>query len=155
MQETTIVVQMSLVRDCKNLTISLVRIDPSKYFWKSLLLARCVEQQRFWCPFPARRNMKIFTSVARVAAVAALVTTGFVAVAASPAMAAGCSNGYVSVTTYEAGHCTGYASYFKVRAQAKCNGTWTYGVWTPITGYSYAICQSGQVQSSGTYTVSP
>jgi hypothetical protein len=99
--------------------------------------------------------MKSFTSAARLVVTAALVTTGFVAVAASPAMAAGCHSGYVSVTTYEAGACTGYPANFKVRAQAKCNGTTHYGSWVPIAGYSYAICSSGQVQSAGTYSVSP
>jgi hypothetical protein len=99
--------------------------------------------------------MSVLKSAARLAAAAALVTTGFLAVTASPALAAGCHSGYVSSTTYEAGACTGYGPTFVVRAQAKCNGTTHYGQWTPIAGYSYAICPSGQVMSGGTYTVSP
>lgn len=53
------------------------------------------------------------------------------------------------------GACTGYPANFHVRASAKCNGTTNYGPWVLIAGYSYVYCNSGQVMSGGTYSVSP
>jgi hypothetical protein len=99
--------------------------------------------------------MKIITSAARLAVVAALVTTGFVGLAASPALAAGCKTQYPNVTTFAAGACTGYGANFVVRASVKCNGTTKYGPWTSISGYSYVSCNPGQALTNGSYTVSP
>jgi hypothetical protein len=99
--------------------------------------------------------MRTLKSAGRLAIATALLATSFVAISASPAMAAGCNAGYTNSYTYRAGACTGYPSNFKVRASAKCNGATRYGAWVFVAGYSYARCTAGQVITAGAYQVSP